>query len=326
MANLGSALKLTPPKKPLRPLERADTKPELFATLLEAKWRDVPFPISSARLSFEHTLVEHEYYGRDVANVENTGRKSRRFDLTIPFFNGQAAGKSESWGGTPPFPTLYFRWLKAFDDRTHGYLQHPIHGTVRCKAHTRSEDLDADRRSGVLVTASWVEDFEDDDVAAIKAKSPAFDGVRAAADLDASLDDLRDKVPLPSYDETFEDALNKLTGFIDSTVIRAQLLAHKPAQILSRIGQVQRSLERLRNAAHWPAIEACERLRESVIGIAQRISATEKPIKRYTTRTLMTLAMVANTLQKSADEIVKLNPQFLRSLEVPAGSVIRYYA
>lgn len=313
---------------PRRPLQRAKQEVEEFGKLLELKWRTVAVPYASLRTTLDHSLVHHKYYGIDGVNIEDTGLEGLKFEATIPLFNRMAAAPSESWGNTKPFPDLFLKLWEACRDRTTGELQHPLFGPFDCKVQQVVFPLEADKREGAEITVSWVETTPllDTGESSRYRGGPIAAAKWAAIDLDASMTDLRDKVPdMPVLDETFDSMMNKVAGAIDRVSMAALLVQNKPAQIFARIKRVQQSVERARNPQLWPIVDACERLREA-LREALAGSSQARPLKTYVTPVRTTLAMVANTLKARIEDLVKLNPALTRKVDIEAGTSVRYFA
>lgn len=318
MANFGS---------PRRPLNRAAREPTVFEQLLELKWRSVSIPCSSIRVTLDHDLVFHKYYGVDGVNIEDTGLEGLKFEATIPLFNTIAAAPQETWGSTRLFPDQFQRLWTALLDKSTGELQHPLWGAFDCKVQQAVFPLEGDKREGSEITASWVQTTplldqgENDRYRG----GPVLAANQAAIDLDASIADLRGRIPETEIPlETFESMITKITGTLDRLSMSATLLANKPAQLAFRLNRLQNSVERLRDASTWPTVEACEKLRDALRALAPG-SSQDRRIKRYTVPATTTLAMIANTLRADIMELMKLNPDCVRQPDVQQGTIIRHF-
>ncbi len=325
MANFGTGLKK--PAPPRRPLTRAKREPTTFEQLLELKWRGIGIPCSSIRLTLDHNLVFHKYYGVDGVNIEDTGLDGMKIDANIPLYNGMAAAPTESWGSTRPFPELTLKLVAALRDKSTGELQHPLLGPLDAKVQTFTLPLEAEKREGTDITATWVEytPLLDTGESERYKGGPIAAAQWAAVSLDTSLADLRDKIPdLPQEAETFDSMMNKIAGAMDRVSVSAQLLANKPAQLMARVNRVQQSAERVRDATLWPVIDSCERLRDALHRAVAGSSSARKT-KIYVTPAATTLVMVANTLKASIDDLTKLNRGLLGQAELSQGTAVRYF-
>ena len=320
----------TPGPKPSHPPSPRATEKPLFDSLFPCSWRGIPFPVASIRVSLTQDLAEHKYWGKDSASVESTGRDPLQIEAIIPFVNGIVPGKNERWGVL--YPTTFIQFLEAFNDRTTGILDTPEIAGLTCKPVSLEFSHDAQRRDGVEVTARWVETIDEDIASDVKI-APAGAARLAALNLDAQKSNLDSIHDPPEFDETFESLMNKVTGLVDTTVSRFQLLVNKPNQILYRIKRLQNSVERARSALTWPVTEACEKLREAVgpqtiegTGVQGNGRTPSRKTRRFSTPTRMTLsALQALFPQNSMDDLIYLNPRLIARPTVPPKTVLRYY-
>ncbi len=321
--------KLTPPPKPRKPLTPRDTRKTLFEQLLPCEWRDVVFPLASLQLSFEQDLVEHKYWGVDGASVEATGRGTMKITAEIPFVNGIVPGKNERWRAGELYPDGFRRFLKAFANRETGVLVHPEIGEITCKAHSFETKHDPLRRDGVIVTATWMETvLPTDDGQIAVGDSPVKVIFFAAQNLDSSDTDIRGLAPdMPVFEETFDSLANKLTGAIDKISTTAKLAAAGPGQMLNRIKQVEASVNRARSALGWPVQDSCTRMKLAVHDLPNAITKGGRKTLRYVTRAKTSLTGLLSALPGATiDDLIKLNPTLVSQFELPALTVIRYFA
>ena len=306
--------------------------PFLFDGLLPCIWRDVPFPVTSMRVSLAQDLVEHKYWGRDGANVEATGRAPLQFEAVIPFVNGIVPGKGEQWTAFL-YPDGFRKFLDAFADRKTGVLQHPALGEITCKPQSLDFAHDAQMRAGVEVTARWVETVLPNDDGRVGVGDSPVDPAFRAGNLDAQLARAPIK-DLPQFDETFEDAANRLAGVFDTAASRFKQLVNKPNQILYRIKRVQNSVERAKNALMWPITDSYERLKEVIgpktVNGSGPVQGNGRTPSRKTVRFLIPERMTLADLQalfptNSLDDLIYLNPRLIARPTVPAKTVIRRY-
>jgi len=135
-----------------------------YGQLLETQWRGIGFPCSRFEQTTSFDLAIHKYPHLDVARVENMGRNSRVFILTIPFVNTIARSSNETWQPGNQFGTRS-NWdlmRRNWDyDTSSGYLQHPEIGNVICKLQEYSFKYEEKPRNGVIVTAKFIECIDD---------------------------------------------------------------------------------------------------------------------------------------------------------------------
>jgi hypothetical protein len=254
-------------------------------------------------VTISQDLVEHKYWGVDVADVESTGRNSMQIEAVIPFVNGIVPGKGERWGVL--YPETFRKFLKAFADRSRGNFVHPELDVIICKPVSLDFEHDAQRRDGVIVTARWIETLENAE-SAFDVRSPIQEVALAALDLDAGTADIRgltDEFLPPQFEESFDTSINKLAGEIDRFTISVQLAAARPGQILNRVRQVEGAVERARTALTWPITDACERMKEGVSRLPEALQGPRK-VGRYVTKARATLAGILSALPVSVKAVV----------------------
>jgi prophage DNA circulation protein len=299
---------------------------DVFEQLLAFKWRDVEFPVTRMRLSLAHDLVEHKYWGVDGARVEATGLAPLRFHATIPLLNTIVPGKSENWDPRQ-YPDGLRALVIAFAKKETGIIQHPEFGFIPAKAERLDIDWDANVRGGVMAEASWVETISDDDIRQAIEFSPVNEVQLAALDLDVSGADLKKLIPhLPEYKTTLDDLLRGVTGVFDQATLLSMRFAGKIDSVVYRVQTLEDSVDRAKNALTWPIKQNIERVKAAAYNIRQTLLQLGKDIVFYRVPADTTLAGVAAQLpDTNVGDLIKLNPQLMRTPEVPANTLIRYY-
>lgn len=298
-----------------------------FEKLLPFKWRDTEVPVTSVRFSLAHDLVEHKYWGRDGARIEDTGLAPIRISARIPLGNHIYPGATETWKPGKLYPTAFRQLLLDFSKRTDGRLQHPEFGTLICKAERFDCELDAGKRDFTEVEATWVETISDDLVARPRL-SPVNDLALAAGDLDASDADLRALAPqLPEYKTSLTDLARAVQSVGDQATILQQRAAGSIDSLVYRAQQIQASIDRAKDARTWPATQAVERLKEASYGLREKLLQAGRDIGLRVTPQDMTLAGIQAWLPDSTgmNDVIRLNPSLVRQPVVPAGTPVRYY-
>ena len=246
---------------------------ELFSQLREFKWRDVSFPSSSFEVTVQQDHAQHRYPGQDGANIEATGRAPLYFTAKIPFRNGIAPGKGESWGDISTetlYPFVYRKFLLACADRSTGSLQHPELGESRCKVESVRTLWDANRRDGVDVDVSWIESTEDLlDATNIHAASPIATAEQAGADLDGQLASSLTVPVRPEFKPDFGDIMRGLKGISDQLSILEQRTVGKIDQVLYRVDALSDSVAKNKSSLDWPLIQSIERIRDSLLRLKE---------------------------------------------------------
>lgn len=297
-----------------------------FEKLLPFKWRDTEVPVSSVRLSLAHDLVEHKYYGRDGARIEDTGVAPIRISARIPLGNHIYPGASEKWKPGALYPTVFRQLLIDFAKRTDGYLQHPEFGRMVCKAERLDCELDAGKRDSTEIEASWVQTTSE--LVAVPRLAPVSDLALAAGDLDASDADLRALAPqIPKYQTSLTDLARAVQSVGDQTSILQQRAGGQIAAIVYRATEIQRSIDRARDARTWQATQAIERIKEASFGLREALLQAGRDIGIQLVTTDTTLAGLAAQLPANTNmnDVIRLNPRLVARPVIPAGIGVRYF-
>ncbi len=300
---------------------------DIFEQLLPCKWRDVEFPITHVKMSLAHDLVEHKYWGVDGARVEATGLAPMRFSVSIPWINGIVPGKNERWGGL--YPTDMRRFFAAFADKKTGFFQHPEFGLIPCKPERLEFELSGDHRGGMMCEASWVETLEDDNIANLVGETPVQDIELAALDLDASHDDLTALIPeFPVFESSFADFARGIQAITDFPTLLANTTGKKLDSFVYRVEQVEDSIDRSKSALTWQARNTTEHIKALADQFRQNIlKSTARFVVEYRVPGDTTVAgLLAQLPDATLGDVIKLNPDLMRSAIVSKGTIVRYYA
>lgn len=302
---------------------------DLFSQLLPMKWRDVEFPTAGFRVSLHQDLVEHKYAERDGAHVEATGREPLVFTARAMFRNGITKGPTESFPGNL-YPDVWRLFMAAAADRSTGILQHPELGQISCKLRRADTVWDAGIRDGVDVDVEWVEttDAGHEVLNAITSTSPITDITIAGKDLDASLSITRPLTPAEQKSATepdFADTANSVTAIVDQASLLNRRVTGKLDQLTYRAQVLTDSLDRVADPKQWSTKRSAERLKSGVNDLKDRLFTTGKDVTVFVIPTDSTISKIANTLQRSTNSIILLNPSLLKKPVVPRGTLVRYY-
>lgn len=329
---------MSPPPDPPNPDPTDDEHDLLFDQLLEASWRDVPFPVTKMKVSLAHDLVEHKYWGVDGASVENTGAAPWRYSFSAPFINGLSNSGAETWDHRL-YPDHLRKFLEAFQDKSVGQLQHPEFGLIFAKAERLDIDWDGGRRGGVEVEMSFVETNVEGQTAHLDA-SP-IDKIDAAAGELNSIINKADFAALlkkqglepPPYlsDPTFsfEEAMNKIKAVTDYPTLLSMRAGGRIDAVIFQAERVAKSAEAARSAVTWPITQNVERVKAAAYNLRESLLATRsRRIAFFTVPADTTIAGVARQLPSGAKmgDVIKLNPGLMLNPEVSRGTVVRYYA
>jgi prophage DNA circulation protein len=305
---------------------------DLFAELHAAAWRDIEFPVTRARMSVAHDLVEHKAWGVDGAHVESTGLAPLRFSFSSPMLNTITPGRNEKWAAL--YPNQMRALLAAFQQKSAGMLTHIEFGPVLCKAERMEIDWDAGRRGGVDVELSFVQtttaDEEIVNETPVQVVDAAVENLESLKlDLKALL--LKAGLALPPYLQTppkadLEDAMNKVKAVSDTVTTTAARAAGKVNAVVYQANRIAESASAARSALTWPVIQNCERIKAAAYELDQKLAQQNKQIAKYTVPGDTTLAGIACQIPGAKmGDLIKLNPGLMMSPEIPKGTVVRYY-
>lgn len=122
----------------------------LTRTLQAAGIDGIRFPVTKMEVDGENAFTEFEQFGRDGAELVDTGRKAERGTFTAVMLNG-LSGWPDLYPGR--FHELYRRLRRGGDLS----LAHPLLGTFTVKVKTRTPRIVSDVRSGGYIDFAWVE-------------------------------------------------------------------------------------------------------------------------------------------------------------------------
>lgn len=296
-----------------------------FAQLLPFHWRGTHMPITRLHMSIAHDLVEHKYWGVNGARVEDTGIAPVRIEAVIPISNHIYPGVKEKWTAGALYPDGLRSFMISFGKRETGLLGHPEFGDISCKAERLEFELTGERQDGTEIRASWVETL-DDEISSVIVASPVQDIELSASDLEASMADLRALVPkLPVFVDDLASIGRKLTALVDTVSILEYRTAGAVNKLLYQAHRMQVSIARAKSALTWPATNNLNRIIASAHTLRKQL-LHPKGIGLYVVPHDMTLAGVSVSLPRGTamGDVVRLNPNLVRSPVVLKGATVRY--
>lgn len=300
---------------------------DLFETeLLECSFRGVGFPISSLRVHIKQSTVIHAKPDQDGARIESTGRDPLTFDAQIPFYNSLSKGRNETW--VTPYPDGHRLFLFLMSDRSAGALVHPSIGTIRVKPVSCETVLDAQRRDGEMVSASWIEHTDDEEKsnAVLGQASPISVATRNAIDLDTRLSTHIARKADPDAGKIgFEEAMRRVAGVFDTASLLSKRAFGIIGRIVYRIDAIAASVVALQNPQNWELKQSLARLRSAVLDVKKSALAAQKDVRHFIVPAPTTLANLASKLRNKAGDMIALNPTLVSVPQVPARTVVRYY-
>lgn len=300
---------------------------DVFKDLQRLTWRDIQVPVLERNVSFEQELARHKYVYRDNEYLESLGRRSWRFEYTIPFREDITKG---------PYKHLYVetfaKFLAACRDHNVGELVDPVLGAYDARCESVSIRTDVNRRDGedmqvVFVDSPALNEFDDGTL-------PFLAGLVGATAQARNLGAQIARVPIPPSDiNEFRngiDILDQIAGigaralaYVDQ--IDAAFASYE-AKIDKIIGVLEDAQERLSSPENMPLIRSALRLKDTVQR-AQFKSATigkQSAIVSAVTTSDSTVALLASSYQMSVSDFLLINTRLPMPL-VPAGSLVFYF-
>ncbi len=113
-------------------------------TLLNAKFRDVPFQVQSVGRSGQRAIAAHEYPYQAGADLEDLNLRARRVKVKAIFFGND-------------YEQDLFRLITALELPGAGELIHPIHGSMTVLAESWDDEHEAELVDGAVLNMQFVE-------------------------------------------------------------------------------------------------------------------------------------------------------------------------
>ena len=301
-----------------------------LSQLLPFSWRDIVVPTVSLDVEVSHDQPEHKVFGRNAANVEWTGRNSRTFSASIPFYNNLLPGTSEvAISGVTLYPDQYQAFLDAMSDGSSGTLVHPDVGKINCKPKSIRSHWDPTRRDGLSVECSWIESDDSADGKAPELDSPApITAIQAdAAMLDSQLETLT-PTPQPADGDkafpSFTSLAYQVRAVFDKGALFVQRVNGVIDNMKAEVERLQESVDRLNAVNLHPIVDSSERLKSSLTSLRETGQARAALFKRYTVPSDTTMAAIAARLHVDVHALILANPIVAADLVIRAGTIIIY--
>lgn len=296
-----------------------------FAYFPVFTWRGLAVPYDQLSIEFKHDLGEHRRPDLDGARIEATGRGPRSISARCIFLNRgtslAAKPYQQAW-----YPDVFLAFMTAMEDRSSGYLNHPVRGQLICKPVSAKSVMQSTQRDGEIVECAWVETLDDDSLADYPAESPTAALQTEATSLDNELAKLTPPLPTSvTGTASFSDMCRSVTAVADTAALIAYSGAGKVNEIGYRLGNVHAALMRLATTP-VAAINSVERLRSALSDVQSRLLSSSKPTRFYQVPADSTLGAIAAFLKATPEDLLKLNPTLARSASVQRGALVRYYS
>lgn len=317
--------------------------------LPELRWRSLGVPYRNANLTGKHVQARRPYPYLDVSAHEPVRRESEVITGELLFLNTLEEDL---------YPDRFRTYLAALQDKRPGDLVHPARGLLRAVVTDYTISFDAETRAGVIVNVVWEEDREDASTPPAEADVPpdAKDVLREAdqqyaivrvlypssADAPLGTDpeivakgDRLDEVYTAAFEtarlqyptgdggpNTFEEMFDQILGDVQSEFVA---LSGKFAQAAGAVAEVSDAIEELQDPTLWPTLLVFREAYRALVDLVTMYGEGDRPTAKFVARRDMPLDEIAEEVEASVDDLVRLNPSLLSSPWVSEGAVVRYY-
>lgn len=291
---------------------------DIFDGLLIASWRGIEFPYVSLPLSFQHAVAMHMPIDRDGAYPEALGRGPRQIQIEIPFLNGLKGFESVEL-----YPSVYRAFELAFEDKSQGTLNHPERGQMQCIPLVFNSTLDPQKRTGKIVSASWVETNEaplETDIVSAPRKASIRTSAQALDLVVATLPAAQQPNLSREGFTSFDDFAAQLSNAQRNADFQRDLATRKADRMIALARTLKAS------ASSAPSIlDAVDRFTAAARETKAAVIAILKPTKFTQLKIAMSIAGAAYTVRNTPDQILALNERLRGQGFIPAGTLIKHY-
>lgn len=287
-----------------------------ISQLPAVSWRDLPkIPCETADYDFSHSNAERRWPFIDGAGHDHAGRDSIPVRCTFYFLNTMLDGVL--------YYTEYWQeWREALFDGVHGPLQHPDLGTFDAVVQSGSVRMNAQTRSGVIVSVNFVEHVEDPEKES-QFSVATVDIEAAAKAADSAMADAGLNYPDGMPESDFLSSYQAIKGDIFSATLRVTGAIN---QIQGLVVMVIDDLKASTDPENWPHMVIMVSFWNALQDTKKRIEQkTERAVGQHTTRSEVSLSSLANQLNNTVDQLIELNLSLVSKPYVPALTVVRYY-
>ena len=305
---------------------------QLFAGLLELRWKDVSIPYTQLRTRLRQDLAIHKLTDRDGALVEGTGRAPLEITARLPLINGIKPSANEHWQ-LPLYPFTWRALFQVCSDKATGTLQHPELGDLTCKLETMDTVWDGNVAAGVFVDMAWIETDDTADQVNQSLQnnaSPLANLAKFANDLGVAIASINPSIfPQPFEPPTsFHDLARSVQAVFNIPTLLSNQYAGQIASIQYDCKNTIAAAKQAGQASslNWPLLLSSYGMLSASYDVQATQLNSGRPIGTTTIQKDMTLAQVANSIPAPVDQIMQLNPGYAGMVVIPKGSVIRFYA
>jgi prophage DNA circulation protein len=295
---------------------------DILERLLPLTWRGIKVPCLANSAALQHSTVEHNQYGVSGGEIENTCRKSVKFQFRVMFRNGLA------WSEIL-YPYVFRDFWNACTDRTTGPLIHPEFGLIDCKVESANVHYDPTWRDGCDLDVTWSETIEKGISIELAASSP----ITHAVSMGEKFDQIKGTIsPVPEYnDGSGTDLLGALKKIQGAMLLLQLTMADLAAQVDNVIVGVNGMIDQVSEVADpksWAVVDTLNEIVSALTQAAESLGAQigRKKIEIRTTTAEGGAMLVAARYGQTPEDFFKLNPAMAARDPIPPGTDIFVYS
>jgi hypothetical protein len=305
--------------------------------LSQASWRGLPLPpYSKVPLDWEPRLPKREYPYVDIAGHDFTGVDYKPFEVDLRFLN--TLNQAPPNGASSWFPGYWEIFKAQILDGKPGDFVHPLVGSVRARVCKGAALVSDETLAGIVVRVSWEltnEDPTTDQYFEILQGNPSA----LASAADASAGEFGVAVGLgqrTAYQFAAQYGTNASLGLPSLSSIWSAisgLVFSFDFGVLSLLnallGDVDAMVEAiilLDDVTTWEALADLFAFRTYLSLATTSVQASNRKVAQRAITAPITLDAFARQTNNDLGDIIALNCQFVADPQVPARSILRYYA
>ena len=295
---------------------------DLLAKLNPASWKDIRFPITGEReYGFAQEYARHRIILQDDQLLADSGRENPTFVYTIPFIESL---RTAEWDNL--FTKVYPRFLEECKTSKPGWLRDPVHGRVWAKCASLREILGVSNRSGVIVTAEFVQDPEDETTGKRPAEMP-ITSLAGAAEQGRKIDEEVIKVEVERQEEpeSTQDIFTSVQAFSDQVSLLRDNSIAKIGNVRAKMERLTQSIDEMKDPKLGVLRNEVRRLQLSSIYLKDTLTTPPRPVDIITTTNEIGKIAFAAAHNMAVDDLHRANPMLKNALTIPAGMDVVVY-
>lgn len=281
------------------------------------------FPVESLQMSFSQDLVQHKKPYVRGAQIEATGFNPHVFKIRAPFINGYKRSKLETWSNLFPDQfTLVYTVLT--DDRSPTIdFVHPTLGHYTCKAQGGDSETTYTTTNGQVMTFELIETHNTTSTVAPVDVFASAD--YSASQYDTQIQTLTPPPPANIRAISLTQLMQQVKGTIDTTTLQINRSTAVINHAVFQVRQIEDSLTALNSAATAAPMKNVQAVKAGLLSLKQGLLQNKSTLLVYTVPAEgLTLAAVAQQLQNSPDDLIRLNPALCKVANLPQGQRVVY--